>query len=170
VKICWDNLENLIYKPKLNKWKEKNRKRYYIFKEKCKNCNEPFLALDFNIGNYCSKKCNQTGKHNSYYNKKTMYRETHPNWKGGISCEPYCIQWLDKEYKESIKKRDKYMCLNPACNKINKILTIHHINYNKKDCRPKNLITLCKSCNSIANFNRKWHKSWYTTIIINRGD
>jgi len=25
--------------------------------------------------------------------------ELHWNWKGGISCEPYCEIWMDKEYK-----------------------------------------------------------------------
>ena len=47
-------------------------------------------------------------------------------------------------------------------------LCIHHINYNKKDCKPKNLITLCKSCNSKANYDREWHKSWYKAIIYNK--
>jgi hypothetical protein len=36
-------------------------------------------------------------------------------WMGGISNEQYCEDWLDKEYKESIKERDGYMCLNPRC-------------------------------------------------------
>ena len=94
--------------------------------------------------------------------------QNHPNWKGGISCEPYCDVWADKEYKESIKERDGYRCLNPDCWKISERLTIHHIDYNKKNCEPSNLITLCNSCNSRANTDRKWHKAWYEAILNKR--
>ncbi len=87
------------------------------------------------------------------------------NWKGGISCEPYCDAWADKEYKEDIKARDNYGCQNPGCRKINKQLCLHHINYDKKECGPTNLITLCKSCNSRANYNREWHRDFYSDII-----
>jgi hypothetical protein len=89
-------------------------------------------------------------------------------WMGGISNEQYCEDWLDKEYKESIKERDGYMCLNPRCLKKSSVLSIHHINYNKKDCRPDNLITVCRSCNSSANFDRDWHETWYQAIIKRR--
>ena len=91
--------------------------------------------------------------------------KNHYNWKGGISCEPYCDAWADKEYKESIKERDGYKCQNPNCRKLNCGLTIHHIDYNKKNCAPWNLITVCRSCNARANFNRNWHKKFYKDII-----
>lgn len=94
--------------------------------------------------------------------------ENHWNWKGGISCESYCDQWKDKEYKESIKERDGYICLNPECNRNYKRLNIHHIDYNKKNCHPFNLITICASCNMKANKDRKWHKAWYQAIIDKR--
>lgn len=89
------------------------------------------------------------------------------NWKGGVSKEPYCIEWTD-EYKTYIKERDGNKCLNPDCMRNSNILTVHHINYNKKDCRPNNLITLCCSCNTRANKDRVWHKAWYTVIINKR--
>jgi hypothetical protein len=92
----------------------------------------------------------------------------HPMWKGGISCEPYCDVWLDKEFKESIKERDNYQCQNPDCFGTSEKLCIHHIDYDKKNCEPKNLITLCNSCNSRANVNRDWHTKFYKEIIINK--
>jgi hypothetical protein len=49
-----------------------------------------------------------------------------------------------------------------------KKLCIHHINYDKKDCRPANLITLCLSCNSKANKDREWHEAYYTEIMKRR--
>lgn len=89
-------------------------------------------------------------------------------WKGGIACEPYCDVWIDKDFKESIKERDGYKCLNPDCKKSSKRLSTHHIDYNKKSCKPENLITLCVSCNSRANIDREWHKEWYRAIMHNR--
>ena len=93
------------------------------------------------------------------------------NWKGGISCEPYCDAWLDKDFKESIKERDNYVCQNPDCWRKDGYaseLTIHHIDYNKKNCNPQNLITLCRSCNSRANIDREWHMEWYQIIMSKR--
>ena len=89
----------------------------------------------------------------------------HWNWKGGISCEPYCDVWLDKGFKESIKERDAYECQNPDCWGTSDRLTIHHIDYNKKNCRPENLITLCRSCNVRANYNREEWFEFYNNIM-----
>ena len=99
---------------------------------------------------------------------KKISGENSPVWKGGISCEPYCEQWVDKEYKESIKERDGYKCLNPDCNKTSERLCIHHIDYIKKNCHPLNLITICTSCNMRANFDREWYTAWYKAIINKR--
>jgi len=94
--------------------------------------------------------------------------KNHYNWKGGISCEPYCDVWLDKEFKKSILERDNYQCQNPDCWQTSKRLTIHHIDYNKKNCRPKNLITLCVSCNVRANKNRNYWRGFYNTILYKK--
>jgi hypothetical protein len=88
-----------------------------------------------------------------------------PNWKDGSSLVAYCAAWKDKEYKESIKERDGYKCLNPDCWRQSSRLSIHHINYDKGDCGPDNLITLCASCNTRANVNKEWHKGWYKAIL-----
>ena len=90
----------------------------------------------------------------------------HPNWKGGKSFEQYCDVWRDNEYKQDIHERDGNRCLNPYCNSKNPAdLTIHHIDYNKKNCKPNNLITVCRSCNSRANTDREWHKAWYQAVL-----
>lgn len=92
----------------------------------------------------------------------------HPNWNGGTSYEPYCSIWADKEYKRDIKERDGHSCLNPYCSRDCNKLHIHHIDYDKKNCGPKNLITVCNSCNAKANYDRDWHKAWYKAIIKKR--
>ena len=88
-----------------------------------------------------------------------------PNWKGGISCEPYCDVWLDRDFKESILDRDDHHCQNPDCWRTSKKLTVHHIDYNKKNCCPENLITVCRSCNARANFDRKLCEGQYSNLI-----
>lgn len=91
-------------------------------------------------------------------------------WDGFIACEPYCDVWVDNEFKESIKERDGYKCLNPDCwkNCDHLPLCIMHINNIKKDCHPSNLITGCISCNTRAMKDRKWWTSWYRAIMHRR--
>jgi len=125
---------------------------------KCNRAHVGFMTWHSwkNSGSRCSK-C----KH------ENMLADGNPNWKGGISCEPYCQDWT-KEYKEYIKERDGYKCLNPDCVCNFKRLSIHHIDYVKKNCDSSNLITLCTPCNSRANKDREWHKGWYQAILSNR--
>ena len=94
--------------------------------------------------------------------------EGNPNWKGGIQNLPYCELWSNMDFKESIKFRDGYQCLNPCCNKKSAMLVVHHIDYKKENCEKNNLITLCNSCNVSANYNRHWYEMWYKIILHNR--
>jgi hypothetical protein len=94
--------------------------------------------------------------------------EDHHNWKGGISADPYCPLWLDKEFRQDINNRDNNKCQNPDCWNNTERMTIHHIDYNKQNCSPDNLITVCNSCNSRANFNREYWQELYTEIINNK--
>jgi len=57
MKICWDNLEKLIYNRKRGKWRDKYW-HYYIYKEKCIICGEPFLSRQNEKANFCSLSCN----------------------------------------------------------------------------------------------------------------
>jgi len=126
--------------------------------------------------NCCSRKCadiwaKKSGKfadkNNPMFGKAG---ELAPGWRGGISYEPYCNVWGDKEYKTDIKKnRDDFRCQEPSCFRVTDRLTLHHIDYDKKNCHPDNLITLCISCNSRANRDREWHTSWYNAIMQRSG-
>jgi hypothetical protein len=91
--------------------------------------------------------------------------KNHPNWQEGISNLPYPFEF-DDELKTLILKRDNYTC--QRCNK--KGNTVHHIDYNKEHCAEENLITTCKSCNSIANFNRDYWFAYFTYIIREKGE
>lgn len=112
------------------------------------------------------KKWKKGQRCNTCYNI-TAIGENSPMWQGGKSREPYCVDWT-KEFKEFIKERDSYKCLNPSCWGQDNRLHVHHIDYNKKNCSLENLITLCGSCNSRANKDRNWHKFWYQAIMYRR--
>ncbi|KKN66559.1 hypothetical protein LCGC14_0470280 [marine sediment metagenome] len=91
-----------------------------------------------------------------------------PSWNSGASFEPYSIEFNNR-LKKSIFERDNYICQNSDCWKTSKRLCSHHIDYDKKNCDLSNLITLCNSCNSRANFNRNFHINFYKSIMIKRG-
>jgi hypothetical protein len=92
------------------------------------------------------------------------------NWNRGSSFKPYSIKFT-KVLKEQIRKRDKYRC--KKCHKtqkqelkeLNRQLSIHHIDYNKQNCKENNLISLCDKCHSEANFNRDDWKNYFRKLI-----
>ena len=75
----------------------------------------------------------------------------------GNGYEPYTAEFNER-LKGKMKKRDGNIC--KLCKSKSK-LSVHHINYNKKDCREENLITLCMPCNTKANI--KWFREGVTT-------
>lgn len=108
----------------------------------------------------CSKQCSNIMR------SSLMKGEGNPNWSGGLSRLPY--PWDFRETSKRVIERDGFTCQNPGCDGTDKRLTTHHINYDKQDCRQENLICLCSSCNSKANFSRhKWQK-FYESLMKNR--
>jgi 5-methylcytosine-specific restriction endonuclease McrA len=81
--------------------------------------------------------------------------EKHPLWKGGISFLPYSLDWT-KTLKRSIRERDKYTCQICSSQQGDRAFDVHHIDYNKLNSNPDNLITLCRSCHMKTNSNREY--------------
>ena len=77
--------------------------------------------------------------------------DKNPMWRGGVSFEPY-PPMFNETLKRKIRERDNYICQITLCGKLGK--TVHHIDYDKNNNEPKNLITLCKSCHTKTNTNR----------------
>jgi len=78
-------------------------------------------------------------------------------WQGGKSFEPYTSDWRNT-LKRSIRERDGYTC--QICGE-NPSLCCHHIDYDKKNCNPTNLITLCRSCHTKTNTNRDYWTNYF---------
>ena len=96
-------------------------------------------------------------------------RENNPNWQGGVSFEDYALDF-NKRLKEFIRNRDSYKCQLCDAPEIecDRKLSIHHIDYNKKNSSEVNLISLCVSCNSKVNKNRKYFEEYFTQLMISK--
>lgn len=93
---------------------------------------------------------------------KTRLGDGNGNWRGGTSKLPYAFEFTE-ELKERIRDRDNHICQKcgvPEAECVLK-LAIHHIDYDKQNCLPSNLISLCKKCNSEVNSNRKYWQSFF---------
>jgi hypothetical protein len=107
---------------------------------------------------------NISKSHNSLNTKiKTRLshlRELNSNWKGGLSFEPYSVNF-NKMFKELIIIRDNKCVI---CYKDNQ-LDIHHIDYDKLNTTKENCITLCRNCHTKTNFNREYWKSFFQNLL-----
>ena len=94
-----------------------------------------------------------------------------PNWAGGIGYEPYSPLFNGK-LKEYIRKRDNYTCQRCGRTQEDEIeengykLTIHHVDYDKKNSNAENLIALCKACNNKVNLNRQYWKAQFQDKLM----
>ena len=99
--------------------------------------------------------------------------DKNPNWRGGISLDPYCYKF-NKPLKDQI--RDKYgrmclLCKKPEIDELenlNRHLSVHHVDYDKEQgCNGKKilLVPLCCSCNFKVNYNRDYWKNEILTKI-----
>ncbi len=82
--------------------------------------------------------------------------------KGEIIFDSYPPNWTD-DLKDSIRKRDNYVC--QICgihqDELEQTLHCHHIDYNKSNLNPNNLIILCPVCHLKTNGNREYWKEYF---------
>lgn len=104
------------------------------------------------------------GKVETQFGYRNVKLEKHPNWRGGKSYEAYSLKWT-KELKEVIRQRDNYTCILCGDKQKDIKFDVHHIDYDKKNCNPNNLITLCKPCHMKTNFNRDEYLQLFNKLI-----
>jgi endogenous inhibitor of DNA gyrase (YacG/DUF329 family) len=131
---------------------------------KCKYADQP------NITNTGKFKKGQTAwnaglNHNISDLVKKWTGVNNGRWLGGLSTTPYPSEFNDT-LKNKIRKRDNYTCRECHQTKaqLGYTLAVHHIDYNKNNNDPVNLISLCKSCHAQTNFKRSDWTEYFKNI------
>lgn len=103
----------------------------------------------------------------AYWFGKRM--EETPNWRGGLSFEPYS-KYFGKDLKQSIRRRDDFTCqlCGTPQSQLDRSLDVHHIDYKKTNCAEENLISLCRSCHTKTNGNRKFWEKHFKSLMNKR--
>ena len=157
--------KNMVRIGKINGRYIDNRsnQKYY-----CINCDKEILWRTWNYGTKRCPKCSSIENGKKYRGRFTGKKSW--SYIHGKGYEPYTSKFTQK-LKDQIRKRDNYKCQN--CNitekehleRYDKVLDIHHIDYNKQNCNEENLISLCRPCNIKANTNRKYWQECFRKEI-----
>jgi len=105
------------------------------------------------------------GKNNYFYGKH-FFGKSHPNWQGGKSFEPYPTIF-NYQLKDRIRVRDNFICQLCGVPELEcqRRLAIHHIDYDKTNCKEINLTSLCVKCSSKVNYNREYWTRYFKEKI-----
>lgn len=173
----------IICKKELNNWAKFGKKShgrcincFKVFKNKlrkiyrCKDCRKEIS--DYRVTR-CLK-CQGKIRSNFYRQNPTLHPtfglirkgKDNPNYKHGLGYLPYNKEF-NKKLKLKIRQRDNFKCQCCGIKESDcfRKLDIHHINYDKMNCKENNLITLCRTCNGKANRNRDYWYNHYNKII-----
>ena len=134
---------------------------YQEIRVQCEYCDKKFWTRKYvyerGKGRFCSNKCllihrNKSLDHRELVSRSMSGKGNH-NWKGGVR-ESYPPEFSE-DLKSFIRDRDNHRCR--ICNDppLKTQLPVHHIDNDKYNNDPNNLITLCLSCHvSIHNSKR----------------
>jgi len=155
--ITWQAIRCLSCASKLRIGKRENNPNWLggFLRNKCIDCNE-------SISVYVSR-CQEC-----YL--KTIKGKNHPMYIDGLTLSPYSSKFT-KKLKQQIRDRDNHECRlcykteKQELKKLNKVLSIHHIDYNRHNCLHENLITVCNACNLKVNANRDYYYAYFNYIL-----
>lgn len=139
----------------------KNNLHWSSIEVKCSKCEKIFHMqpnqLKIGKRHFCNKNCMT----------QFLKGPNSPGWKNGLSFEPYSFDWTEA-HKKFIRRRDNWKCqlCGAPQEEFTKKLSVHHIDYNKKNCDKKNLITLCALCHNKTNANRNLWISLFKIKIV----
>lgn len=119
----------------------------------CEQCGQE-LAVPPSWANkrFCSIQCK------AQWQSDNLSGEHAAAWLGGTSAEPYSWEFITV-IAPQIRQRDEYQCR--VCGRSG-VKTVHHIDYNKSNCKEDNLLTLCKSCHGKTNHHRN---DWQAALV-----
>ena len=135
-----------------------SHKGKHLTEEHRKKLSESHKGKHFSEGHKKNMSIAQTGRIFTEASMKKMSEaqkgEKNHSWLGGISFEPYGIEFND-QVKKTIRDRDNHICQICFTSENGRSFNVHHIDYDKQHMEPNNLITLCDSCHSKTNGDRE---------------
>lgn len=154
---------------KVRRWHQKHRYENMMYARNyrkthtkniiCLNCGKSAQVTYNAKGKFCSIKC---------YNQWKVGSNC-PNWKGGISYEPYCVKF-NNDLRNRVRSFFENQCV--FCGKTNTEngmnLCVHHVEYNKNACcdgKPVHFAALCRRCHNKTNHDRERWESILHRII-----
>jgi hypothetical protein len=122
----------------------------------CQQCGQTFQAQRYKVergdGRFCSRSCSSTYAASQKHEQRDQTGGNNPNWKGGVSKNPYRYRKRQKErHPKKVKARKKLRravnsgrVLKEPCQHCGATenLEAHHEDYSK----PLEVTWLCKSC------------------------
>ena len=155
-------LNGTFSKAKEHKCELCGKKRLNSKYQYCHSCAAKMLwkKTDFRLKN------RRDGENNSMYGKNhTEESKSKMSLSAGGNGTPYDYEdyfCFTENLKKKIRKRDSYTC--QACGILEEehliinglSLSIHHIDYDKKNNEEDNLISLCSQCHCRTNYNRAY--------------
>lgn len=170
-------------------WKQKRITRV------CQNCGKEFSnklsKMNNERGVYCCQACFDIARkcafvtlicqqcHKSFERPETFFNS--PMYRGkycSATCMGLARQMPDSSrsaydhkftdyLKIEIRQRDNFTC--QLCGRTEeanyRALDCHHIDYDKTNCHPSNLISLCRFCHPKTNYNRSYWTSFFVAYV-----
>ncbi len=127
----------------------------------CLYCNVEFKTLKKTIlPKHCSREC--ADKAHSI----RMRDKGNSNYAHGNGSRGYPVEW-NKSFKKLIRSRDNFTCqlCYMAEEQHGKKLCVHHIDFDRFNLSPENLITLCKYCH--GKFHGKYTREKCKKELLN---
>lgn len=134
---------------------------------KCIDCNKRLSRIDAERCKVCWNKL-----HSIILKELFKDPQNNPSYIDGRTSELYPFEF-NKTLKLKIRERDNFECQHCHMTEeghisiFETVLTVHHIDYNKQNCKEENLIALCNQCNIRVNFNRDYYYALFTYIMEN---
>lgn len=126
----------------------------------CEECGKPFRIADWRHKRRDTRFCSQV-----CYASWQSKNRTGPNsysWRGGPI--PYPAGWIET-LRKAIRQRDGHKCQLCGRTGGRRALDVHHIDYNKDNLDPKNLVSLCMKCHRATNNNRDAWRFRLTLLV-----
>jgi len=149
---------------------ENHHKYVEWIKLNCKICGKEYEVIPYLADKI--KTCRDTTCYKKWMSL-SFTGDKSPQWKGGISFEPYCPKFNDT-FKERVRAFFRYKCI--LCGKESKQnfkrskMSVHHVHYNKTSCCdpniPKMFVPLCRSCHTKTNTNREEWRQRFEQLLI----